>query len=152
MHSLSGIGDYTFEIPGSDVIQCALEVTLRALQAGIGLIFIGLQVRVDELDEAVEVLGGDSFVLLIEVVDVTVEDLDEEFDGDRGVHAGVCDAESPLQTFQDAFAVAVKLSGVSKEKERLLGVCGRTFLESSSPRCGFSTTHQRWLARYTARH
>lgn len=84
-------------------------MALRALETRIWLILVRLQVRVDELEEAVEVLGRNGFVLLVEVVDVAVEDLDEEFDGDGGVHAGVCDAEGALETFEDAFAVAVEL-------------------------------------------
>lgn len=107
----------------------------------------------DELDEPVEVLGRDGFVLLIEVVDIAVEDLDEEFDGYGGVHACVCDAEGTLETFEDAFAIAVELLRIYQFSEKFEGIeATLTFLESSSPRCGLSTIHQRWLARYTARH
>lgn len=63
----------------------------------------------DELDQAVEVFCRHGFVLLVKVVDVAVEDLDEEFDGDGGVHAGVCNAEGALEAFEDALAVAVEL-------------------------------------------
>lgn len=84
-------------------------MALRALETRIWFILIRLQVRVDELDEAIEVLCRDGLVLLVEVVDVAIEDLDEEFDGDGGVHAGVCDAEGTLEAFKDAFAVAVEL-------------------------------------------
>ena len=87
-------------------------MSLRALQAGVGLIFVCLEVRVDELDEAVEVFDRDGFVLLVEVVDVAVEDLDEELHGHGSVHAGVCDAEGPLKALEDALAVAVELFGV----------------------------------------
>jgi hypothetical protein len=48
--------------------------------------------------------------LLIKVVDVAVENLDEQLDADGGVHACVGDAERALETFEDAFAVAVELS------------------------------------------
>lgn len=112
----------------------------------------------NQLDEAIQVLGGDRFVLLIEVVDVAIEDLDEEFNGYSSVHAGVCDTESPLETFENALAIAVELGIMldtlffTTTDGRLVGRVEHTFFASSSPRCGFSTTHQRWLARYTARH
>ena len=48
-------------------------------------------------------------VLLIKVVQVSVEDLDEELNRDCRVHACVCDSERTLQTFEDAFTVAVEL-------------------------------------------
>lgn len=82
---------------------------LRALKARIRLILVRLQVRVDKLDKAVEVLGRDGLVLLVEVVNVAVEDLDEEFDGDGGIHARVCDAECTLEAFEDAFSIAIEL-------------------------------------------
>lgn len=66
----------------------------------------------DEFDKAVEVFDRDGFVLLVEVVDVAVEDLDEEFYRHGGVHAGVCDAEGPLEALEDALAVAVELIDV----------------------------------------
>ena len=37
-----------------------------------------------------------SFILLIKVVDVAVEDFDKEFDGHCSIHASVGDAEGPL--------------------------------------------------------
>lgn len=76
-NSLSRIGDNALVFSGADILQRTLEVTLWTLEAGIRLVLVGLQVGVDELDEAVEVLGCDGFVLLVEVVDVAVEDLDE---------------------------------------------------------------------------
>lgn len=84
-------------------------MALRALEARIWFILVRLQVRVDELNEAVEVLSRDGLILLVEVVDVAVEDLDEELDGDGGVHAGICNAEGTLEAFEDAFAIAVEL-------------------------------------------
>lgn len=87
-------------------------MSLRALQAGVGLVFVRLQVGVDEFDKAVEVFDRDGFVLLVEVVDVAVENLDEEFHGHGGVHAGVCDAEGSLEALEDALAVAVELIDV----------------------------------------
>lgn len=84
-------------------------MALRTLQARIRLFLVRLQIRIDELYEPVEVLGRDGLVLLVKVVDVAVEDLDEEFDGYGGVHAGVCDAEGTLETFEDTFAIAVEL-------------------------------------------
>ena len=46
---------------------------------------------------------------MIKVVDVAIEDLDEQLDADGGVHACVGDAERALETFENAFAVAVEL-------------------------------------------
>lgn len=126
-------------------------MALRALETRVGFTLRGLQVGVDELNEAIEVLDGDGLVLLVEIVDVAVEDLDEELNGDGGVHAGVGDAEGTLEAFEDSFAIAVEL-GVGVRFQILKGEGRLTFLGSSSPRCGFSTTHHKWLAKYTARH
>lgn len=84
-------------------------MALRTLQVRRGFVLVRLQVGVDQLDEPVQVLGRDGFVLLVEVVDVAVEDLDEEFHRDGCVHARVCYAEGALEAFQDAFSVAVEL-------------------------------------------
>lgn len=69
------------------------------------------EIRMDQLDQAVQVFRRDGLVLLIEVVDVAVEDLHEELDRHSGIHAGVGDAEGALETFEDTFAVAVELRG-----------------------------------------
>ena len=49
------------------------------------------------------------FILLIEVIDIAVQNFDEELHGHRSVHAGVCDAKSALEAFENAFAVSVEL-------------------------------------------
>jgi len=46
---------------------------------------------------------------LIEVVYIAVQNLHEELDGHRSVHAGVCYTKSALQTFEDALAIAIEL-------------------------------------------
>ena len=69
----------------------------------------GAEIGMDELDQAVQVFRRDGLVLLVEVVDVAIQDLDEEFYRYGGVHAGVGDAEGALEAFEDAFAVAVEL-------------------------------------------
>jgi hypothetical protein len=67
---------------------------------------------VDELDQAIEVFCGDlgrvrnesgnarvgtySVVLLVEVVHVSVEDLDKQLHRHCGVHAGIGNTECPL--------------------------------------------------------
>ena len=38
-------------------------------------------------------------VLLVEVINVSIEDLDEELDRHGGVHAGVCDPQGALEAF-----------------------------------------------------
>lgn len=101
----------TLVIPRPYILEGALEVAFRPVKAGVRLVLAGLQVGVDELDEAVEVLGGDGLVLLIKVVDVTVEDLDKEFDGNSSVHAGICDSQSALETLEDSFPITVELAG-----------------------------------------
>lgn len=44
-------------VPRRDIVERALEVLARVLQAG--RVLVGVEVRVDELDEAVEVLCRD---------------------------------------------------------------------------------------------
>jgi len=54
-----------------------------------------------------------SFILLVKVVDILVQDLDKEFNGNCGVHACIGNAKGTLETFEDALTVAVEL-----ERER----------------------------------
>ena len=82
----------------------------------------------DELDETVEILGRDlqgltglarrqllirgstyRFVLLVKVVDISIENLDKQLDRRGRLHARVCNAKGALQAFQDALAVTVEL-------------------------------------------
>lgn len=70
---------------------------------------IRLQIRVDELDETVEVFRRDGFILLVKVVDVAAENLDKEFHRDGRVHACIGDAQSTLQTLKHALAIAIQL-------------------------------------------
>ena len=107
--SLLSLRHDAFIVPRSDVLERTLEMALWAFEAGIGLVLAALQVRVDEFDQAVQVLGGDGFVLLVKVVDVAVEDLDEKLHRHSGVHAGIGNAESTLETLKDSLAVAIKL-------------------------------------------
>ncbi len=72
----------------------------------------------DQLDQPVQILRRDRLVLLVEVVDVAVEDLDEELDGNGGVHACVGNTEGALQAFEDALAVAVELDLSVRVEER----------------------------------
>ena len=48
--------DNALVLPTRDIVQRALEMLFGSFQAGAFL--VGLQIRVDELDEAVEVFGG----------------------------------------------------------------------------------------------
>ena len=50
-----------------------------------------------------------SLVLLIKVVDISVQDLDEQLDRHGGVHARISHSQGPLQALQNPFAVAVEL-------------------------------------------
>lgn len=86
----------------------------------------------DQLDQSIQVFRRDGLVLLVEVVDVAVEDLDEEFHADGCVHAGIRDAEGALETFEHAFAIAVELQGVGQCGDGEVG--GTVDLRSWSPR------------------
>ncbi len=48
-----------------------------------------------------------SFILLIKVIDVAIEDLNKELDGNSGVHASICNTKSALKTFQDSLAITI---------------------------------------------
>lgn len=98
-----------FVFARANVLQRALEVAFRAVEVSICLIFVCLQVGVDEFNETVQVLRSDGFVLLVEIVDIAVEDFHKELDGDSGVHAGVGHTEGALKALEDSFAVAVEL-------------------------------------------
>jgi hypothetical protein len=105
------------------VVQRALEMLPRIFETR--RILIGLQIRVDEFDEAIEVFGCDlhivsierirlghwthSIVLLVKVVNVSVEDLDKQLDRHCCIHACISNTERTLQTFKHAFAIAVEL-------------------------------------------
>lgn len=54
-------------------------MSFGVLERRIRLVLVCLEIRVDELDQAIEILCRHGFVLLVEVVDVAVENLDEEF-------------------------------------------------------------------------
>lgn len=60
-----------------------------------------------KLNQAIQVFSRHSLVLLIEIVDVSIEDFDEEFYRDGSVHACIGDAESTLETFEDTFSIAI---------------------------------------------
>jgi hypothetical protein len=84
-------------------------VALRAVEAGVWFILVGLKVGVNELDQPIEILGGDGLVLLIEVIDVTIQNLDKELHGNGRVHAGISDTEGTLEAFENPFSIAVEL-------------------------------------------
>lgn len=98
----------TLIFPCLDVLQGPLEVLSGALKSAD--IFCCVEVALDQLNQAVDVFGCDSVVLLVKVVDVAVEDFDEEFDAHSSVHASISNAESTLQALEDTLAVAVGLS------------------------------------------
>jgi hypothetical protein len=108
--NLLSLNHDTLVVPRPDVLQGTLEVALRAVEAGVRFVLASLQIGVNELDETVEILRGDCLVLLVEIVDVAVEDLDKEFDGHGGIHAGICDTQGALQTLEDSLPVTVELA------------------------------------------
>lgn len=91
-----------------DVLQRPLKVFPWALQPAH--VLSRIKIALDQLDQAVDVFGCDSVVLLVEVVDVAVENFDEELDAYGGIHASIGDAKSALKTLEHALAVAVGLS------------------------------------------
>ena len=96
----------------------------------------------DQFDQAIEIFRRDGLVLLFKVVDVTVEDFDEEFDGDRGIHTCICDTKGTLETFEDTFAVAVELQW----KEPVLVTTLSTFLSiGSMKKSKVSMTYVLWI-------
>src|SRR5436309_13565418 len=88
----------------------------------------------DELDKTIQVFGRDlvkmspspadkscmmrlyaqqritySFVLLIKIVYVAVENFDKQFNGHGSIHACICYAKSALQTLKHPFRITVQL-------------------------------------------
>lgn len=49
------------------------------------------------------------FVLLVKIVDISVEDLDKKLDRGGRLHTRVCHAESALEALEDALTVTVEL-------------------------------------------
>lgn len=86
-------------------------MTLGVLQAGVdvSIDLIRLQVGLDKLDEPVKIFDCHAFVLLIKVIDVAVENLDEQLNGDCNVHAGISNSKGALEAFEHTFAIAVDL-------------------------------------------
>jgi hypothetical protein len=97
---LSRLRNHTLILPRFDILQRPQEVFLRILQTRRVRLPASLQIRMDELDQAVEVFRRDlnsqrsacnttqscqgsgscrayRLVLLIEVIDITIKDLDE---------------------------------------------------------------------------
>jgi len=103
---------------GPNVLQCPFEVALRAFETGIGLILTGLEVGVDELNQSVKVLGGDGFVLLVEIINVAVQDFDKEFYGNGRVHAGIGNTEGTLKALENPFSIALFAAFGEAARER----------------------------------
>lgn len=114
MLSLSGLCHDPFVVPCLDVVQRTLKMAFGVLQTRVRLAVVRLQIGVDQLDQAVEILGCDRLVLLIKVVYVTVQDLHEELDGHGGVHAGIGNTQSALEALENTFAIAVELDTKSE--------------------------------------
>jgi hypothetical protein len=75
--NLLPLGYNAFIFPGPDVLQCALEVAFGTLEARVWFVFARLKVGVNELNEPIEILGRDGFVLLVEIIHVAVQNFDE---------------------------------------------------------------------------
>ena len=114
---------HTFIFSALDVVQCALEMLPWVFERrGV---FVGLQVRMNQLDETIQVLHRylsllaimdhkehrytHCFVLLIKIIYVSVQYLDEQFDGYSSVHAGVSHTKRTLQALKNSLSVTVKL-------------------------------------------
>lgn len=106
-HSSARMQHHALKLPAADVLQRLVKVLLARLD-GARLLLVPRQVRVYQLNQPIEVLcrhlrrpppsakkgppGNSSarahrFVLLVKVVDVSVQDLDKELDGGRRFHA-----------------------------------------------------------------
>lgn len=126
LHSSLRLRNNALILSRRDVIERPLEVLARVLKTRS--VFIGVEIRMDELDEAVQVLGRDLFrvksanyitelllrstyglILLVKVVDVAVEDLNEELHTDRGIHTGVSHPQRTLQALKHTLAITVEL-------------------------------------------
>lgn len=126
LHSSLRLRNNALILSRRDVIERPLEVLARVLKTRS--VFIGIEIRMDELDEAVQVLGRDLFrvksanyimelllrstyglILLVKVVDVAVEDLNEELHTDRGIHTGVSHPQRTLQALKHTLAITVEL-------------------------------------------
>ena len=106
---LLSLSHNAFIVPGPNVLKGTFEVALGTFEAGIWFVLACLKVGVDKLNQPIEILGGDGFVLLIEVVDVAVQNLDEELHRDGRVHAGIRNTEGALKTLENPFSIAVEL-------------------------------------------
>ena len=51
----------------------------------------------------------DRLIALVEVVNISIQDFDEELDRHSGVHAGICYPKSTLETLKHTFAISVEL-------------------------------------------
>lgn len=139
---------HTIVISTSDIVQRPLKMPSRILQTT--RILRRIEVGMDQLNQAVQILRRHSIVLLVEVVYVAVQDLDEKLNGNSSVHAGVSNAKGTLQALEHTLAVAVWLRYVSGAHSPVTYITLTSLLPSG--RSLFSSAHHRWLARYTARH
>ena len=90
-----------------NILKRSQEVLSRAIQPRH--VLGRVEIRMYQLNQAVQVLRRYCVVLLIKIVHVAVQDLHEELDGDGGIHAGVGNAQSTLKALENALAVAIGL-------------------------------------------
>jgi hypothetical protein len=57
------------------------------------------------------VAGKDTYsiILLLEVINITIQNFNKQFNGNSSIHARIGDSESALQTLEDAFPISVEL-------------------------------------------
>lgn len=55
-----------------------------------------------------------SIVLLLKVINISVQNLDKKLNRHSRVHTSICNAKCTLQTLKNTFSIAVKLNFVSK--------------------------------------
>lgn len=119
------ISNHTLKITRCYVIECSLEMFPRIVQGSSRL--VALKIRVDEFDKTIEVFCCDlqivstmihspewmqttySIILLLKVINISVQDLYKEFNRHSRVHAGIGNSQSALQTLKNAFSISIKL-------------------------------------------
>lgn len=73
----------------------------------ISLAFVALKIGMNKFNEAVQVFRRHGFVLLVEIVDVSVQDLDKKFNRNRSIHTCIGHPKSALKTLKDSFPIAI---------------------------------------------
>ncbi|KKA17782.1 hypothetical protein T310_8279, partial [Rasamsonia emersonii CBS 393.64] len=77
LYLLPRLRNYPLILPRPNILERPLKMPSGVLQTRVCFPLIRLQVRVDQLDQPVQILGRHRLVLLVKVVHVAVQDLHE---------------------------------------------------------------------------